>query len=107
MQDCAARCSETICLLTNAASAHVYAVAQGVEGVLIAGNNGQIHKTTLSEQLTQDYASQIPSLAALARNVIRDLDPQVCWWPKQQAASEMMGPDQGTSLMLPASKAIP
>lgn len=50
---------------------------QGVEGVLIAGNDGQIHKTTLDEQLTQQYASQVPSLAALARNVVRDLDPQV------------------------------
>mgnify|MGYP001810743971 CR=1 FL=1 len=50
---------------------------QGVEGVLIAGNDGQIHKTTLSEQMTQEYASQIPSLAALARNVVRDLDTQV------------------------------
>lgn len=50
---------------------------QGVEGVLIAGNDGQIHKTTLSEQMTQEYASQIPSLAALARNVVRDLDAQV------------------------------
>lgn len=50
---------------------------QGVEGVIIAGNDGQIHKTTLNEQLTQKYASQIPSLAALARNVVRDLDPQV------------------------------
>lgn len=50
---------------------------QGVEGVLIAGNDGQIHKTTLSEQMTQEYASQIPSLAELARNVVRDLDAQV------------------------------
>lgn len=49
---------------------------QGVEGVLIAGNDGQIHKTTLNEQLTQEYASRIPSLAALARSVVRDLDPQ-------------------------------
>lgn len=41
------------------------------------GSDGQIHKTTLNEQLTQEYASQIPSLASLARNVVRDLDPQV------------------------------
>lgn len=45
--------------------------------MLIVGNDGHIHKTTLDEQLTQEYASQIPSLAALARNVVRDLDPQV------------------------------
>lgn len=55
----------------------MFAVSQGVEGVLIVGNDGHIHKTTLDEQLTQEYASQIPSLAALARNVVRDLDPQV------------------------------
>jgi hypothetical protein len=45
--------------------------------VLIAGNDGTIHKTTLNEQLTQEYASQVPALASLARNVVRDLDPQV------------------------------
>lgn len=49
---------------------------KGVEGVLIAGNDGTIHKTTLNEQLTQEYASQVPALASLARNVVRDLDPQ-------------------------------
>ncbi|KAF6253888.1 putative bithoraxoid-like protein [Scenedesmus sp. NREL 46B-D3] len=30
----------------------------------------------LKEQLTQDYASMIPSLTALARNMVRELDPQ-------------------------------
>lgn len=45
--------------------------------MLIAGNDGQIHKTTLNEQLTQQYAGQVPQLAALARSFVRDLDPQV------------------------------
>jgi hypothetical protein len=31
----------------------------------------------LQEQLTQDYTSMIPSLTALARNMVRELDPQV------------------------------
>lgn len=62
---------------------------QGVEGVLIAGNDGQIHKTTLSEQMTREYASQIPSLAALARNVVRDLDAQVSNLELPSASSSM------------------
>jgi hypothetical protein len=31
----------------------------------------------LQEQLTQDYTSMIPSLTALAHNMVRELDPQV------------------------------
>jgi hypothetical protein len=60
---------------------------QGVEGVIIAANDGQIHKSTLNEQLTQEYASQIPGLAALARNVVRDLDPQVIEQHRQAPSS--------------------
>jgi hypothetical protein len=32
----------------------------------------------LQDQLTKQYAELIPSLADLARNLVRDLDPQVC-----------------------------
>lgn len=96
---------------------------KGVKGVLIVGNDGCIHKSTLDvsgspsaaelvlcspagswsvivsstrcphascwqlqEHLTQEYASMIPSLTALARSMVRELDPQVseegaqaCW----------------------------
>jgi dynein light chain roadblock-type len=47
-----------------------------VVGVVIAGTDGIIHKSTLSDELTQQYASQITTLAALASNVVRELDPQ-------------------------------
>lgn len=30
------------------------------------------------DQLTAEYAALIPNLADLARNLVRDLDPQVC-----------------------------
>ncbi|WIA33348.1 hypothetical protein OEZ86_006485 [Tetradesmus obliquus] len=49
---------------------------KGVLGCIIAGTDGSIHKTTLDEQLTQDYTSMVPSLTALARNMVRELDPQ-------------------------------
>lgn len=49
---------------------------QGVVGVIIAGTDGQVHKSTLTEQQTQEYARRIPVLAALASNNVRDLDPQ-------------------------------
>jgi hypothetical protein len=32
---------------------------------------------TLQEALTKQYAQMVPSLAALARSMVRDLDPQV------------------------------
>jgi hypothetical protein len=45
-------------------------------GVVIAGSDGQIHKTTLGEQDTHDIVGQLPMLSALARNMVRELDPQ-------------------------------
>lgn len=96
---------------------------KGVKGVLIAGHDGSIHKSTLDvrllvyqqadawicpvdrmsvcctspfhgtpsckcrsccwisflmqEHLKHEYADMIPSLTALARNMVRELDPQV------------------------------
>lgn len=70
--------ADTLHLLTWQILLHLL---QGVEGVVIAGNDGTIHKTTLNKQLTQEYASQVPALASLARNVVRDLDPQVSCCP--------------------------
>lgn len=77
-QHAAATAADTLHLLTWLILLHLL---QGVEGVLIAGNDGTIHKTTLNEKLTQEYASQVPALASLARNVVRDLDPQVSCCP--------------------------
>eukprot|EP00879_Flechtneria_rotunda_P006462 GHRR01006791.1.p2 GENE.GHRR01006791.1~~GHRR01006791.1.p2 ORF type:complete len:107 (+),score=34.06 GHRR01006791.1:362-682(+) len=49
---------------------------KGVLGLIVVGNDGSIYQSTLEERLAQEYAAMIPSLTALARNVVRELDPQ-------------------------------
>lgn len=49
---------------------------KGVLGVVVVDANGQALHTNLDETLTKQYAELIPGLAALARNMVRDLDPQ-------------------------------
>mmetsp|Transcript_12731 Transcript_12731/g.28064 ORF Transcript_12731/g.28064 Transcript_12731/m.28064 type:complete len:100 (+) Transcript_12731:72-371(+) len=49
---------------------------KGVLGTVIVNNAGTPLRSTLDEVLTKEYASLIPSLADLARNLVRDLDPQ-------------------------------
>mmetsp|Transcript_6205 Transcript_6205/g.13531 ORF Transcript_6205/g.13531 Transcript_6205/m.13531 type:complete len:101 (-) Transcript_6205:454-756(-) len=49
---------------------------KGVLGTVIISNTGQALRSTLDESLTKQYADLIPSLAELARNLVRDLDPQ-------------------------------
>ncbi|KAG1660959.1 hypothetical protein FOA52_005584 [Chlamydomonas sp. UWO 241] len=48
----------------------------GVLGTVIVDNKGVPLRSTLDEVLTKEYASLLPSLADLARNLVRDLDPQ-------------------------------
>lgn len=47
---------------------------RGVEGILIVNNDGVSLKSTLSAELTTQYASLFAQLASKARNVIRTLD---------------------------------
>eukprot|EP00877_Chromochloris_zofingiensis_P014620 jgi/Chrzof1/9411/Cz04g02030.t1 len=49
---------------------------KGVLGLIVASNQGVIYKSTLDESLTQQYTSMIPGLTGLAKNMVRDLDPQ-------------------------------
>ncbi|KAI8474296.1 MAG: putative bithoraxoid-like protein [Monoraphidium minutum] len=48
---------------------------KGVLGLLVVGEEGQVHKSTFDEALTADYADMIPGLTALARSMVRELDP--------------------------------
>lgn len=47
----------------------------GVTGVIIAGTDGAVLKTTMSDEATAGYAARVPMLAGLARSFVRDLEP--------------------------------
>ncbi|MEW5319382.1 MAG: hypothetical protein WDW38_010539 [Sanguina aurantia] len=49
---------------------------KGVLGIIVLSHEGITLRSTLDDALTKQYADMIPSLAALARNMVRDLDPQ-------------------------------
>mmetsp|Transcript_33074 Transcript_33074/g.59824 ORF Transcript_33074/g.59824 Transcript_33074/m.59824 type:complete len:100 (-) Transcript_33074:328-627(-) len=49
---------------------------KGVLGVIIVNNEGIPLRSTLDDVNTKNYADLIPSLSSLAKNMIRDLDPQ-------------------------------
>lgn len=49
---------------------------KGVLGTVIVSNSGAPLRSSLDENLTRQYAEMIPGLADLARNLVRDLDPQ-------------------------------
>mmetsp|Transcript_4759 Transcript_4759/g.8265 ORF Transcript_4759/g.8265 Transcript_4759/m.8265 type:complete len:107 (-) Transcript_4759:530-850(-) len=49
---------------------------KGVLGTVIVSSSGAALRSTLDDSLTKQYAELIPSLADLARNLVRDLDPQ-------------------------------
>eukprot|EP01024_Parvocaulis_polyphysoides_P043321 TRINITY_DN395_c0_g1_i2.p3 TRINITY_DN395_c0_g1~~TRINITY_DN395_c0_g1_i2.p3 ORF type:complete len:100 (-),score=3.22 TRINITY_DN395_c0_g1_i2:42-341(-) len=49
---------------------------KGVLGTVIVDKEGQVLKTSLTQELTNSYATLIPGLTLLARNMVRDLDPQ-------------------------------
>lgn len=49
---------------------------KGVLGTVIVSSQGVPLRSTLDEALTKQYAELIPSLSDLARNLVRDLDPQ-------------------------------
>lgn len=51
--------------------------SQGVLGCLVVSSSGQALRSSLDESLTKQYSELIPRLADLARNLVRDLDPQV------------------------------
>ena len=48
----------------------------GVVGVVIVNGDGVAVRSSLDPAATQKYAQHITSLAAKARSVVRDLDPQ-------------------------------
>ena len=50
---------------------------KGVEGIVIVNMEGIPIRTTLDNDKTVQYAALITQLAAKARSVVRDLDPQV------------------------------
>ncbi|XP_002984172.2 dynein light chain roadblock-type 2 [Selaginella moellendorffii] len=47
-----------------------------VIGTMIVAANGNVLRTTLPQDLAFKYATKIPSLAAMARSGVRELDPQ-------------------------------
>ena len=49
---------------------------KGVQGIVIVNNEGIPIRTTLDNSLTVQYSALITQLAAKARSVVRDLDPQ-------------------------------
>ncbi|KAK9810462.1 hypothetical protein WJX72_011086 [[Myrmecia] bisecta] len=49
---------------------------KGVVGCIILDHNGQTLRTTCDPEVTEKHAHLIPQLALLARNMVRDLDPQ-------------------------------
>mmetsp|Transcript_12942 Transcript_12942/g.17696 ORF Transcript_12942/g.17696 Transcript_12942/m.17696 type:complete len:99 (+) Transcript_12942:69-365(+) len=49
---------------------------KGVLGTIIVNDEGQAIRTTAEAAVTQQYAELIPQLAAMARSLVRDLDPQ-------------------------------
>mmetsp|Transcript_14406 Transcript_14406/g.39034 ORF Transcript_14406/g.39034 Transcript_14406/m.39034 type:complete len:108 (+) Transcript_14406:103-426(+) len=50
---------------------------KGVLGtVIVSTADNKPLRSTLDDHLTKQYAELIPSLADLARNLVRDLDPQ-------------------------------
>ncbi|KAK9868276.1 hypothetical protein WJX84_000493 [Apatococcus fuscideae] len=49
---------------------------KGVLGCIVLNADGIVLKTTCDSDLTDLHASLIPQLAAMARNMVRELDPQ-------------------------------
>lgn len=56
---------------------------KGVHGTMVISNSGQTLRSTFDENFLKQHADLvptlsdlIPSLASLARNMVRDLDPQ-------------------------------
>ena len=49
---------------------------KGVQGIVIVNSEGIPIRTTLDNSLTVQYSALITQLAAKARSVVRDLDPQ-------------------------------
>ncbi|KAG2433852.1 hypothetical protein HXX76_008207 [Chlamydomonas incerta] len=50
---------------------------KGVIGVIIVNNQGVPLRSTFEhDAMTKQYADLVPGLADLARNLVRDLDPQ-------------------------------
>eukprot|EP01025_Chloroclados_australasicus_P041712 TRINITY_DN4438_c0_g1_i1.p3 TRINITY_DN4438_c0_g1~~TRINITY_DN4438_c0_g1_i1.p3 ORF type:complete len:168 (-),score=3.02 TRINITY_DN4438_c0_g1_i1:207-710(-) len=49
---------------------------KGVLGTVIVDKEGQVLKTNLPQEQANQYANLIPGLNLLARNMVRDLDPQ-------------------------------
>eukprot|EP00245_Coleochaete_scutata_P010011 TRINITY_DN3431_c0_g5_i1.p1 TRINITY_DN3431_c0_g5~~TRINITY_DN3431_c0_g5_i1.p1 ORF type:complete len:100 (-),score=15.57 TRINITY_DN3431_c0_g5_i1:36-335(-) len=50
---------------------------KGVIGTIIVDSEGNAIRTTFTDaETTAQYTSLIPSLAAMARSTVRDLDPQ-------------------------------
>lgn len=47
-----------------------------VTGTIIVDKDGNAVRTTADTETTQTYAELIPDLAAMARSMVRDLDPQ-------------------------------
>ncbi|CEP00454.1 Dynein light chain roadblock [Plasmodiophora brassicae] len=50
----------------------------GVEGVIVVNSDGVPIRPSkgMDEEMTREYSAQLSQLAAKARSVIRDLDPQ-------------------------------
>lgn len=50
---------------------------QGVHGVLILNHDGGVLRSSMDNALTNQYSALMSQLAAMARGVVRDLDPEV------------------------------
>ena len=51
-----------------------------MKGILIVDAEGNELRTTMSTELTSQYAELIPQLASMARSAVRDLDPSVSYY---------------------------
>ena len=49
---------------------------KGVQGIVIVNSEGVPIRSTIDQSLTTQYAANLTQLAAKARSVVRDLDPQ-------------------------------
>ncbi|KAI9136612.1 hypothetical protein BKA69DRAFT_1033436, partial [Paraphysoderma sedebokerense] len=49
---------------------------KGVQGIVVVNSEGIPIRTTLDNSLTVQYSALITQLAAKAKSVVRDLDPQ-------------------------------
>lgn len=61
-----------------------------LQACVCLGRRGPQHRLAPCSPLSQDaltkqYSDLIPSLSDLARNLVRDLDPQVCWCGREEA----------------------